>query len=353
MKASSTPSSQIAEVFVCAALGNAAHAETERVSAAVRPRAPGARAKFAAEPRGGGSSSRAVLPPPRGALVEPLERDLDGRDLVLVPTGAASRRALGIASAAAGPHSDGLAVGVALVLAPGRDALVLAARLGHRVSCSWRGRGSPKPRRRSGGSRRPATRGPAPCRVDDATAQAVARALEGRRLAHVAAHGTFRADNPQFSSLELADGPLTVYDLERIARPPQWIVLSACDAGRSAVHPGRRAHGHERRPVVAGDAGDRVERGTGARRRRHPVMVTLHEELARGRGLARALATAQAVRFRPVLEFGDLASGDAGRPRGAGRRRLRLPGRRLSGSGEPRAAHDLPAARRNRSQMLG
>ena len=72
----------------------------------------------------------------------------------------------------------------------------------------------------------------------EATVATVARAFERCRLAHVAAHGTFRADNPQFSSLALADGPLTVYDLERLHRPPQWMVLSACDAGCSEVHPG-------------------------------------------------------------------------------------------------------------------
>jgi len=36
----------------------------------------------------------------------------------------------------------------------------------------------------------------------------------------------------------LADGPLTVYDLERLRRTPDTIVLSACDSGLSAVHPG-------------------------------------------------------------------------------------------------------------------
>lgn len=72
----------------------------------------------------------------------------------------------------------------------------------------------------------------------DATVAAVAAALDGAALAHVAAHGDFRADNPMFSCLQLADGPLTVYDLEGLRRAPQRLVLSACDAGLSGVRPG-------------------------------------------------------------------------------------------------------------------
>ncbi|GAB3143260.1 CHAT domain-containing protein [Micromonospora sonneratiae] len=72
----------------------------------------------------------------------------------------------------------------------------------------------------------------------DATAVKVTAALDGARLAHVAAHGTFRADNPLFSALELADGPLTAYELERLHRPPGCVVLSACDSGLSGVRPG-------------------------------------------------------------------------------------------------------------------
>lgn len=34
-----------------------------------------------------------------------------------------------------------------------------------------------------------------------------ALAIDGARLVHVAAHGTFRADSPLFSALELHDGP--------------------------------------------------------------------------------------------------------------------------------------------------
>ena len=43
-------------------------------------------------------------------------------------------------------------------------------------------------------------------------------ALDGAWIAHIAAHGTFRSDSPLFSSLRLDDGPLTVYDFERLQR---------------------------------------------------------------------------------------------------------------------------------------
>ncbi len=71
-----------------------------------------------------------------------------------------------------------------------------------------------------------------------ATVEATTRALDGAALAHLACHGRFRAENPLFSALELADGSLTVYDLERLTRAPAVVVLSACDSGVSAVRPG-------------------------------------------------------------------------------------------------------------------
>jgi hypothetical protein len=67
-----------------------------------------------------------------------------------------------------------------------------------------------------------------------ATADRVLAALDGAWLAHIAAHGTFRVDNPLFSSLRLDDGPLTVYDFERLRRAPYQLVLSSCDSGVSA-----------------------------------------------------------------------------------------------------------------------
>jgi len=67
-----------------------------------------------------------------------------------------------------------------------------------------------------------------------ATAEKVLISLEGRWLAHIAAHGTFRADNPLFSSLLMEDGPLTVHDLQRLGRAPYRLVLSCCDSGVTA-----------------------------------------------------------------------------------------------------------------------
>jgi tetratricopeptide (TPR) repeat protein len=67
-----------------------------------------------------------------------------------------------------------------------------------------------------------------------ATVQRVLDAIDGSRLAHIAAHGTFRADSPLFSSLRLDDGPLTVHDFERLKRAPYRLVLPSCDSARLA-----------------------------------------------------------------------------------------------------------------------
>lgn len=134
----------------------------------------------------------------------------------------------------------------------------------------------------------------------DATVDAVTQAIDGARLAHIAAHGRYRADNPLFSALELADGPLTVYDLERLGRPPGCMVLSACDSGLSAVRPGDELMGLTAallglgtRALVATVAPVPTEVTT-------PLMVALHRNLRAGATPAVALAAAQ----RAYLEDG-------------------------------------------------
>jgi CHAT domain-containing protein/tetratricopeptide (TPR) repeat protein len=129
----------------------------------------------------------------------------------------------------------------------------------------------------------------------DATAQAVADALDGAQLAHIAAHGRFRSDNPLFSSLELADGPLTVYDLEGLRQAPATLVLSACDTALSGIRPGDELMGVASavfalgtRTLIASVApvGDAETRA---------LMNVFHAELAAGLSPTHALISAQRV----------------------------------------------------------
>ncbi len=76
-----------------------------------------------------------------------------------------------------------------------------------------------------------------------ATIDNVVAALGQHGVAHIAAHGKNRTDNPMFSSLAMSDGPLSVYDVGRIDDPPHLVVLSACHVGLAADKPGRELLG--------------------------------------------------------------------------------------------------------------
>ncbi len=128
---------------------------------------------------------------------------------------------------------------------------------------------------------------------EDAEVERVREALDGVSLAHVAAHGTFRADNPLFSSLRLWDGPLTVYDLERLREAPQTLVLSACESCLSRVHPGDELMGLTSALLSLGAAtlvGSVIPVPDEATRL---LMREFHGALATGVGPSAALAQAQ------------------------------------------------------------
>jgi hypothetical protein len=73
---------------------------------------------------------------------------------------------------------------------------------------------------------------------EHATVAAALAAMEEADFVQIAAHGRFRADSPMFSHVTLADGPLTVYDLERLRTAPEVVTLSACEAASSRVYLG-------------------------------------------------------------------------------------------------------------------
>ncbi|NND03307.1 MAG: CHAT domain-containing protein [Acidimicrobiia bacterium] len=128
-----------------------------------------------------------------------------------------------------------------------------------------------------------------------------ARALDGAAIAHVACHGDFRADNPLFSSLEMGDGPLTVYDLEALEQAPEVMVLSACDAGANTTSGGHEVMGlatallaQGTRSVIAnvGLVPDQLAT--------IDLMVDVHQRLREGVEVSAALAAAL-----PPLDYSD------------------------------------------------
>jgi CHAT domain-containing protein len=95
--------------------------------------------------------------------------------------------------------------------------------------------------------------------------------------------------------VELADGPLFGYDLQRLARPPRRVVLAACDAGRAAVWPGGEVLGMATALLRAGTATVIASVLPVPDRAAVPLVTALHEHLAAGAGPAAALARAQAA----------------------------------------------------------
>jgi tetratricopeptide (TPR) repeat protein len=222
-------------------------------------------------------------------LLAPLRAALGDRPLVLVPTGAlyatpwpalpsCAGRPVVVAPSAALWHRASLAAPAApppqedvlLVAGPG---LPGAAEEVRELAALY-----PRARCLSG---------------DAATGAAVTGAFQRAVHAHVAAHGSFRTDNPLFSSLELADGPLTVYEIEALGHAPARLVLSACDSARAAVMVGDELLGLSSALFSLGTStvvGSVVPvRDESARE----LMVAFHRRLAAGRSPAEALAEAQ------------------------------------------------------------
>jgi tetratricopeptide (TPR) repeat protein len=126
-----------------------------------------------------------------------------------------------------------------------------------------------------------------------ATAERVLHALDGAWLAHIAAHGTFRAENPLFSSITLDDGPLTVHDFERLRQAPHWLVLSSCDSGVSAPVGADELLGLASSLVPLGAAGIVASVVPVNDAAAVPVMLALHDALLSGATLPGSLLAAR------------------------------------------------------------
>jgi len=126
----------------------------------------------------------------------------------------------------------------------------------------------------------------------DATTANVLAAIERADIVHVAAHGHFRADSPLFSSLLLADGPLTVYDIERVQAVPRLVVLSACEAAVAEVRTGDELLGTAAALLGLGVRSVMAPVFAVPDDATTPFMVALHRQLLDGARPAAALARA-------------------------------------------------------------
>ncbi len=123
----------------------------------------------------------------------------------------------------------------------------------------------------------------------EATAGQVLSALDGAWLAHIAAHGNFRADSPLFSSLRMYDGPLTVYDFEQLGRAPYRLVLSSCDSGLLAPVGADELLGLVSSLLPLGTAGIIASVVPLNDQAAVPVMVALHRYLRMGQTFAESM----------------------------------------------------------------
>jgi tetratricopeptide (TPR) repeat protein len=127
----------------------------------------------------------------------------------------------------------------------------------------------------------------------DATADRVMVAMDGAWLVHMAAHGTFRDDSPLFSAIELADGPLTVYDLERLKQAPYHVVLSSCSSAVGATVGADELLGLVSALISLGSAGVIASIVPVNDPATVPLMTALHQQLRTGSDLATALTRAR------------------------------------------------------------
>ncbi|MEO5851206.1 MAG: CHAT domain-containing protein [Nocardioides sp.] len=142
----------------------------------------------------------------------------------------------------------------------------------------------------------------------DATVDATLGALDGARLAHVAAHGHFREDSPMFSSLALDDGPLFVHDLERLRRAPCRVVLSACESGVMKPVGAGELLGLGSALLSMGTAGVVSSVAVVNDEATVEVMIALHARLQAGAGLGDALLAARQATVRDATMSATAAS---------------------------------------------
>ncbi|MER6664874.1 CHAT domain-containing protein [Amycolatopsis japonica] len=129
----------------------------------------------------------------------------------------------------------------------------------------------------------------------EATVSSVLRALDGAKLAHIAAHGAHEPENALFSRLELADGALFAHEMAGLAQPPTQVVFAACELALNRIRPGDEVLGFASALLASGSRTVIAPLSRVGDEAAAAAMDDYHRGLAGGAGPATALADTIAV----------------------------------------------------------
>lgn len=119
------------------------------------------------------------------------------------------------------------------------------------------------------------------------------RAAADASILHLATHGHFRADDPLFSGLALADGWQTTFDTFNLQTNASLVTLSACQTGRSVVGGGDELLGLTRSFLAAGAKSLVLSQWTVEDQSTSMLMTHFYRRLMAGWSKAAALNDAQ------------------------------------------------------------
>lgn len=129
----------------------------------------------------------------------------------------------------------------------------------------------------------------------EATTATVLDAMASAGLVHLACHGVLRSDNPIFSALVMADGPLTLHELDLRNIAPGRMVLASCDSAADTSYAGDEVLGFVGALLSRGTAGLVASTVPVGDSESIALTAHLHEGLAEGLTMAEALHGARAV----------------------------------------------------------
>lgn len=129
---------------------------------------------------------------------------------------------------------------------------------------------------------------------EEATVARTSDLLAAPGVVHLAAHGRHEPENPLFSSVRLADGPLFAHELDTAGVPPHLVLLSSCEVGRASARAGGEALGLASVLLRTGVACVVAAIAPLPDETALRVMTRTHELLRAGLPIASALVTATA-----------------------------------------------------------